>query len=157
MKRWARILIRALSVANLLQAVVGLVVMGEGVFRATARFETTGRHYAVFPYRAMIVINLVFLLTLIVGSIYLWKLSRRGLHVCNVLFFSELGYWLLLQRLSSASFGGGTTAESFRIALDEAAVMGNMGLWPQLLTLYPLIALLLLNLAYWKSSETAKH
>ncbi len=159
MRTWQTIIVRVFSLTNILQAAAGFFLISNGFFRVAARFESTGRQYALLPYYLMAMVNLAFLLGLVVGSVYLWRLRARGLHMCNLLFVCELAYWLLIWRLSSVprSSGNGTTMIQLLCrGLDDAAVMGNAGLWPQIVTLYPIFGLILLNIAYHGLPSSAK-
>lgn len=158
MKPLQKIIVRAISLTNFLQAAAGLLLISEGIFRVPGRFELTGRHYAVLPYYLMTAVNLGFLLALTVGAVYLWNLSSRGLRICNVVFLCELAYWLLVVHvpypLASDSHQFGWI---LRKGLAEAGAAGNIGLSPQILTLYPLIALVLLNISYSRFSHSTRY
>jgi hypothetical protein len=128
----------------MLLVATGLVLTFSGLFRFANHLEMNGRHYAVLPYYIMSALSLCFLVSLVVASIYLWRLQTWGLRACQVIFCVELIYWLLLLRIPVPSgHEGGATALLLR-GLSEMAVQGNIGLSPQFVTLYPVVGLLLL-------------
>jgi len=94
----------------------------------------------------MTLIDLACLLTLTVGSIYLWQLNRRGLRICNLVFGVEIamffggGAGLVLMML------GGRWA-AVGLSMGAAEGTGGLAIAPQIITAYPVLALVVLNLA----------
>jgi hypothetical protein len=94
----------------------------------------------------MTAINLCFVAALVVSAIYLLKLKMIGVVICNVLFVSELVYFLVFVTLLwSSLFSSG-------ISMSAAAAtgVGNIALAPQLICAYPVVGLVCLNVARWR-------
>ena len=102
----------------------------------------------------MVCIGTVFALLVFLSGFLLWRADRPALRLCNLLFGSELVYWVggpMVDVLLVTS----KSEWDHRVATSIGAVwgIGNMGIAPQLLSLYPVWVLLLLNLAYWRMGK----
>jgi len=103
--------------------------------------------------------NLCFLGSLVLGGLLLLRTDRRGLRVCNFLFVAEVLYWIgtpligfyLTMSLTTRRWAAGVSS-----SVAGATGIGNMGLAPQILTGYPIIALVLLNLAFRRLARRAE-
>src|SRR5260370_25914516 len=91
---------------------------------------------------------LVFASLALISGFFLWRTSRSALRLCNLLFGAQLVYWVggaMLDVMLATS----KSEWAHRLVTSLASVggIGNMGLAQQVLSLYPVWALLLLNLA----------
>jgi len=89
-------------------------------------------------------ISVVFLLVQVVAGIHLIRLRQSGIRISNVLFMSMILYFLAGPILFLT--GSGPIRDS--IAVTTGA--GNIGIGLQLITGYPVIALIVLNLVHRK-------
>jgi magnesium-transporting ATPase (P-type) len=96
-----------------------------------------------FPavFIAMTSINAILLLSLAYSGICLLQLRRAGVILSNIVFASELIWFLLVQGLLAL------TPSLISSSVGAAGGVGNMGIAPQILTGYPVVALIVLNLA----------
>jgi hypothetical protein len=144
-KSWQKLVFRLVSASNLFAVGVGLYMMSGPLFHTADHLRQRGHDYAIVPFYVICAINLGFLIALAIGSFYLWALKARGLRLCFYVFFAELGYWFVAFQLP------GSSRFSFFRGLSDSFAIGNMGIWIQFRTFYPLIALLLLGLgAGWR-------
>ena len=142
-KPWHRIFVRALSVVNLVQVFAGLsLVAVDFLFHSGDYLRVHPAHVA---YYSMQFLNLLFLAAIAIGSIWLWRFQPRGLLICNIAFVSELGYWLAIEYLQPPPLIWSAHTPAPDLAFAQARALANMGLAPQIYTLYPIIALILLN------------
>ena len=147
MKTWPKSTIRAVAIANVLLGGFGLYLQVDSALRFIQRsqlgFST--------PQIYWITASISFALTLatFLSGFFLWRTDRRALLLCNWLFGSELVYWVggsLLDVMLVTSKN--EWAHRFVMSTAAASGIGNMGLAPQVLILYPVWALILLNFAY---------
>jgi hypothetical protein len=96
------------------------------------------------------------LIMLVVGAAYLLRLNRLGLRICNTVFAIEIA-WFLGSSWISLALGmlGRWTHLSLSIAAAEG--IGSIGIIPQIITGYPVLALILLNLARGGFPDSAPH
>jgi hypothetical protein len=151
MRPWAARTIRAFAIVNVLLVMFGLYLL----------VGTVLRHYGLPPnpsapayyhqaFYGRSIINLLFLLALLAGSGFLWRLKRAGLTICNAVFALEILYFVGDALLDIILWMVGGKPALFAHGLAAAGGTGNMGIGPQLLTGYPIIALIALNIAYRK-------
>ena len=152
MSIWPKITIRTVALANIVMGAVGLFLQVDSVIRFSRRHQfTVAKPDEAYAYWVIVCIGFVFVSLTLLSGFFLWRTTRNGLRLCNLLFGSQLVYWV----------GGGildvmlVTSKSewaHRVVMSIAAAsgIGNVGLGPQLLSLYPVWVLLLLNLAYWR-------
>lgn len=95
--------------------------------------------YATEVFVVRTIINLVFLTVLVFAGIFLLRLRIQGVRVSNALFISMIVYF------AAGVMLGGEGAIGMSIA--ATAGTGEMGTAPQMLTGYPIISLIVLNLA----------
>ncbi len=151
MRRWASVVLRAFAVVNVLFAAVGLYYLTRTVLHAYARtpLPDDPAYYSQALY-ARSSINLLFLLALLAGSAYLWRLQRWGIVLCNIVFAGEILYFLGGVFFIFFSILAGGKIALIGSSLAASAGTGNMGIAAQHLTGYPIIALIVLNIAYRK-------
>jgi hypothetical protein len=85
---------------------------------------------------------------LLVCGYYIWRLRPIGLIIGNVVYGSELAYWLLsiyAVRFALLEWGG---AQSILSSVAVAGPLANSGLFTQFRIWYPLVAIALLNVSY---------
>jgi hypothetical protein len=135
------------AVTNFLVAMVGGFFMATYVPSVVAGSvgNSTKDPYFLQFYWPMTAMNLCFLGALVLGGIYLLKLENLGVTICNVAFIAEIVYFFSIDFFWSAPF-----SRAINLSAAAATGVGNMGLSPQLICGYPLIALLCLNLARWR-------
>ena len=157
MKRWPEISIRFFGALQWLLCAVGLWFLFQTVFTFTVRREFFGDN----PFQARIfyarsVINLVFIALLIWAGYLLLKLERRGVIATNWTLISEFGYFLLTIAVGLAfGLSGRENLELIGNAMGATAGIGDMGIAPHFVSGYPILALLVLNLARWKLDRSA--
>lgn len=141
-----RTAIRFISVLSFLFAIVGFYSLAMSLWRASEDSNKELAYVAVFWSR--ITINAVFLVLLGISARYLWQLRAVGLRISNILFTLELAYVFVLAFVENWLVKG-----DIATSLARTAGTGNMGVSPQMVTLYPFIALLVLN-AFWPNSHS---
>lgn len=151
MRPWAGVVLRAFAIVNVLFATFGLYFLVRtvlGVYASGPRPD----HLPFYPqaFYGRSIINLLFLLALLVGSVFLWRLQRRGLVICNIVFAGEILYFLATVLFGFASIFATGIIALIGDSIAATAGTGNMGINAQLLTGYPIIALIVLNIAFRK-------
>ena len=139
--RTYRLGVRMLGGISLVFCAIGLIaepLMLLGSLRWEKISGPTGSHLPIYVVTA---ISLGILTTLLVGSILLLRLRRRGLIVCAFAFVAEILYGLVLAvewlHLIGETANPSTLTKSWRAAIAA----GNVGMAPQFVVLYPLIGL----------------
>src|ERR1700722_9372084 len=144
---WPALIYRIFATANVLFVLFGLLFLVPTAWSVAAGGAevSANSHFAAW-FWAMTACNLIFLSLLVVGAARLLKLRPLGVTLCNFLFVSEIIYFmgigLLWSVLPQAS------------GIAEATGVGNMGVSPQVISGYPLIALVFLNLPRRKRTKT---
>ncbi len=145
MRDWGRTLIRSFGIANWFYGLTGAYFLVDGLRRV--------HHFGPRPYEAkayyfLVTINVLFLLAIFLTGYWLILIRRRGVVYSNYVFFMEILFWVLSALVAlKLIMSGNTTAASIGMSLGAVAGIGNMGTNLQFLTGYPLIALIVLNLA----------
>ena len=88
-------------------------------------------------FTAMTTLNVLFLTFLVAAGISLLKLKANSRKICNWLFSLEIAYFVAI----SVPWGMGHSH------IGAASGVGNMGIAPQFVTGYPIIALIAVNVA----------
>lgn len=141
--RWPKRVVQTFGVFHILFAVFGLyLVLGlAGFFESLDEvFKRTG---SSFPYRReayllRTVICLTFLGAEGIAGLHLLRTRLRGVRISNVLFASMVVYFLFPWELF------GPTVDR---SMGATAGTGNVGITLQLVTGYPILALIALNVA----------
>jgi len=151
MRPWAARTIRAFAIVNVLLVMFGLYLLVGTVLRDYGLPpDPTAPAYYHQAFYGKSIINLLFLIALLAGSRFLRRLERRGLWICNIVFTGEILYFLGTVAFEVFSgFAGGEIA-LIGFSMGAAGGTGDMGISPQTLTGYPIIALIVLNIAYRK-------
>jgi len=164
MESWARTALRLLAVANILQSLVGFYhVQLSATILAELRASNPSRGLSEeYPhlftvYHTMFIINLSCLTVLFISAFYVWRLHGRGRTICNVLFIFEVAYWAGMYGIRFALLEWGNWgALLLRGTISFTHAFSNAGLSTQYRTLYPLIGLVVLNLAYSRMGHATK-
>ena len=144
---WGPGIIRVFGALNILFAAVGFYFLGESAPRTIARVHNSADQPCVREvYWTMTVIELCCLLALAIGGVYLLRLKRRGLVVSNFVFAAEIAWFFGTTALALTLGMAGGQAGLLGMSTFAAGGIGGMGTAPQILTAYPLWALVALNL-----------
>ena len=144
---WGRILIRSFGIANWFYGLTGSYLLVDGLWR--------GRHFGFGPnpyeaeaYYFDVAINALFLLGLFLSGYWLILIRRRGAVFSNYVFSMEILFFVVSSLVSlRLALSSNPRAVSVGMSLGAMGGIGNMGTALQLLTGYPLIALVALHLA----------
>ena len=145
MRDWGRILIRSFGIANWFYGLTGVYFLVDGLQRV--------RHFGPRPYEAkayyfLVTINALFLVAVFLTGYWLILIRRRGAVFSNYVFSMEILFWVLSPLVElKLVMSGNATAVSVGMSLGVVEGIGNMGTNLQMLTAYPLIAFIALNLA----------
>ena len=147
---WPALTYRAFALGNFLVVVIGLLFLLPTAW--SVRFGAvenvpTNSHFASW-FWAMVFINLCFLAMLAVAGIHLFRLRSSGVTMSNAVFAGEIVYFVVTGFLWFA------LPRPISMGVAAATGVGNMGLSPQVISGYPLVALICLNLARWKRAKT---
>ena len=145
---WNRRIIRTIGTASVLLALLGgYAVIEAGPVLRRLR-DSPAKPYVREAYCVMGLVDLCCLVTVAVGGVYLLRLRRAGLIISNVGFAIEIAWFLangLLLPLIWFIWGG--RAHALTDSIAAASGIGSIGTTPQILTGYPVLALIFLNLA----------
>jgi hypothetical protein len=142
---WGRTLVRSFGIANWFYGLTGAYFLVDGLWRAN--------HFGPYPYEArayyfLVTINALFLLAIFLTGYWLILIRRRGVVLSNYVFSTEILFFVLPPLVSlKLVMSGNANAVSVGMSLAAVEGIGNMGTILQLLTAYPLIALIALNVA----------
>ena len=152
---WPKITIRTIALANIVMGAMGLFLQIDSLIRFYRTYQfTVARPYEAYAYWVIVCIGFVFVSLTLLSGFFLWRTTGSGRRLCNLLFGSQLVYWVggaILDVMLVTSKG--EWAHRVVMSIAAASGIGNVGLAPQLLSLYPVWILLLLNLAYWRMGK----
>jgi hypothetical protein len=149
---WPKITIRTIAIGNILMGAMGLYLQIDSAIRFSLRHQfTTARPYEAHAYWVASSISFVFASLALLSGFSLWRNGRSALRLCNWFFGSELAYWvgsamLVVMLVTSKS----DWAHRLGMTIGSVGGIGDMGTAPQVLSLYPVWVLVLLNVAYWR-------
>jgi hypothetical protein len=147
MRDWGRTLIRSFGIANWFYGLTGSYLLVHGLWRAH-HFGFGSNPYEPEAYYLYVAINALFLSAIFLAGYWLILIRRRGAVFSNYVFSMEIVFWVLSEVVSSElMMSANATAVAVGRSLGATAGIGNMGTALQILTGYPLIALIALNLA----------
>jgi hypothetical protein len=148
-KSWPAVIIRIFAAINLLMGLVGLVALWASV-RTTLKFDPWSQDPPFYAqaYYTRSGINVVFVVLTILGGLYLWRLGRRGWTVCKVLFIAQIVYFFIGWFDFLLPLAMGDRASAVSRAFGACRGTGDMGTNLQVITGYPVIALIGLKIAY---------
>ncbi|HEV2245538.1 MAG TPA: hypothetical protein VGW37_02695 [Terriglobia bacterium] len=153
---WRVRAIRALAIANGIFVLGGLYLLVDAIERnyEFGRLAPPEPYYAqVFYARSLL--NLGFLVGLAVASVGIWRLMPSGRRLCNAVLVGGVLYVVSMSVFEVTTAFCGGTLELLGRALAASGGTGNMGIAPQVVTGYPVIALVILNLAFPASEGSA--
>jgi len=105
--------------------------------------------YAMRVFWAMACVSMIFGVIGLISVPPLWHLDDGGRRLCNWLFGTELVYWVANSQITILlAMSNSEWIHSLGTSMGPARASGGMATAPQFLTLYPVWALVLLNLAY---------
>ena len=147
MRDWGRILIRSFGIANWFYGLTGSYFLVDGLWRVR-HFGFGPNPYEAEAYYFDVAINALFVFGIFLSGYWLILIRRRGAVLSNYIFFTEIlvfvvSSWVSLILVTSRN----ATAASIGKSFGAVGGIGNMGTVLQLLTGYPVIALVALNLA----------
>ncbi len=149
MRLWPRRTIRSFGVANVVFGLVGLAAIVASVaLRATRTVSRCEAPYVAQAYYVATAINLICVLALLYAGVCLWQVQRRGVIISNALFVFEIVYFVGSSWIGLALAMAGGKAATIGHSMSAVGGTGNMGTAPQIITGYPAIALIVLNIAY---------
>jgi len=152
---WPKITIRTIALGNVVMGGFGLFLQIDGVIRSSLRHQFTAtRPHETYAYWVIACMCFAFVSLTLLSGFLLWRAGRPALRLCNWLFGSQLVYWvgssvLDVRLLTSKS----EWAHRLVTSIGAVSGVGNVGLGPQVLSLYPVWVLVLLNLAYWRMGK----
>lgn len=151
---WPRKVVPALGTINILLGLAGIYALWAEfyIFTHNPHDFVHRAPYLDEAFHATAAVDLVCLVTIIVGGILLLRIRRSGRVICNLLFSFEIAYWLFIAALGLIPGGSGSFTPVIR-SVAAAAVLGNLGMGPQMISAYPIIALVVLNLAYHRLNQ----
>jgi hypothetical protein len=142
--RWPSFVFRGFGIANFLFACLGLLFLASTVseVRERALGNTSEYPYFLLAFWTMTTVNLLFLTLLVFAGIRLLQVKSLGVAVCDVVFAAEMAYFMTLGIL-----WGAVSLPSVSSSIAAATGLGSVGVSPQVICGYPLLALIFLNLA----------
>lgn len=145
---FSRRVIQTIGILNILVTAAGVYVASTGAVPILARVhDSPATPYVRELCYVMSLVDFCCLVALTVGGIYLVRLKRSGLRICNLVFVIEIAWFL-----ATAVTGFTSAMSSGRLALlghsiAAASGIGSLGTAPQIITAYPVLALIFLNSA----------
>jgi hypothetical protein len=142
---WGRILIRSFGIANWFYGLTGTYFLVDRLWRVP--------HFGPRPYEAEayyfdVAINALFVFGIFLSGYWLILIRRRGAVLSNYIFSTEILFFVLSSWVSLIlAMSRNATAASIGKSFGAVGGIGNTGTALQLLTGYPVIALVALNLA----------
>ncbi len=138
---WPKIVVRIFGVLHLILVAIGVYLFSTGI--SLAVFSKPSDPFSEYPYEMQAYVlrtaaNLVFLVTLLAAAVLLLRLRYLGVVLSNVLFIAMIVYLL-----DPFSFFLG---EGFARSMAVTAGI-NAPMMPVLYTGYPVVSLIVLNLA----------
>jgi hypothetical protein len=147
-RNWQKPTIQGFGCANLFFVAVGLYFQVETLFSVGRRHRPIeGAPYDIEAFYIMTAMEFVSLVLLAVAGFYLLRLNRKGLLLCNVVFAYEIASLFVSSVLELALGMAGGKWALVGGSMAAAGGIGGMGTAPQILIGYPLIGLIVLNIA----------
>jgi len=147
---WPAVTYRVFAIGNVLVVLIGLLFLlptAWSVRIGAVENAPANSNFAIW-FWSMTSVNVCLLALLVVGGVHLFRLRPSGVTICNAVFVGEIVYFFVIGFLWSALRG------PISMGLAEATGVGSMGLSPQVISGYPLIGLICLNLARRKRTKT---
>jgi hypothetical protein len=149
-KAWPKYAVRSIAFGNLVMCAVGILLQIDAMIRVAQRPQLSNvSTYAMRAFWAMACISMIFGVVGFISVPLLWHLEDSGRRLCNWLFGTELAYWVANSQITILLvMSNNEWIHSLGKTMGHARASGAMATAPQFLTLYPVWALVLLNLAY---------
>ena len=149
---WAKVTIRAIALGNSALGTAGLLLQADSAFRFSQKNQfSSAAPYETYAYWVMASISFALAFVAFLSGFFLWRADRSALRLCNWLFGSQLLYWVGKSILDIGLVTSKSEqAHLYATSIARATGIANMGTAPQIVLLYPVWALVLLNLAYWR-------
>ena len=146
---WPASTTRAIGIMNMILGAVGCVLVVRGILIVLR--STSSEPFLTEVSFLRLGLNLVFLIVLILAGVFLVRFQRRGVLLTNIALGAEIAYLIFGSGLGLfLSLSQNQTFSLVGNALAATGGSGNIGLAPQLLLAYPLLALAALNIAFRK-------
>lgn len=148
MRVWPEGTIRGFSVVGILLGAIGTWLQMDGILRYASRGP------GPLPYEAPAFyveasIDLICALATFVAGVFLWRCGRAGRVVSIVVFATEIAYFMANILIEIVlSMAGGDRGQAISLAMGAVGGIAGMGTVLQNITFFPVIALIVLNLAY---------
>ncbi len=157
MKRWPRITVRIFGVLHIVMGLVGIIMIAWGCVSPMTQLllESPRYPYAKPFYYGYTIIGLISLVFLIGAGVAMCRLAPRGRQLSNVVLGFEIAFSLAeWETILFVLPMWGATAKKLG---DTLLMTSGIGAFDevQILTGYPLIALIAINLAYKRLHEKA--
>jgi hypothetical protein len=155
---WARRIIRAVAIMNILFGGYGGYLAGRGAKGILARvLNSPAKPWVHEAYCVMTLVDLCCLLMLAVGGVFLLQLNRVGLRICNLAFVMEIAWFLGTSWVPLALAMSRGRWALLGQSIAAAGGIGSLGTAPQFIIGYPVLALVILNLARGGFRNSALH
>jgi hypothetical protein len=131
-----------IGVGNIAFAIIGMLNIAFSIGRIVRGFRNFNTESAIITaFWVMTVINGMFIVMLAVSGLRLVRGSNTATTLANATYIVEITYFLCIGILWSSP-------ASLSDAIAGATGGGNMGIAPQVMTLFPVIALFVLNVRF---------
>jgi|SRR6185312_4056620 len=131
---------KIIGVINIAYAFLGLLSIGFSIIPTVRYFETrTVDPGVITAFWIMTLINTLFIVLLVISGAKLYRKNGSGITIASATYIVETTYFVCVGFLWLSPFGD---------AIAGATGGGNMGIAPQVITLFPIIALLVLNVPF---------
>jgi hypothetical protein len=135
-----RLILRILSVLTLSEGGIGLLLSSLNLITLRLDYVSVGGSHPAWLSYATASIGLMFNIALVAAGVLLWKLRRKGLVLLTGVLITEL---MSLIFMSSAPVFGASSKEH-----GYLTGMGLLPFTPQIATAFPIVAGVLIFLAY---------
>ena len=149
MRDWQKFVVRLFGLLDFLYGAAGAYFVLDGLVRVRQNVQ----HLAKFRYEPIafdveLAINALLLAGLILAAYWLVRLDRRGTVLSNYVFSLEILFWVAIAVVDlPLAMSHTRTAEEISKSMGAVAGIANMGTALQILTGYPIIGLVVLNVA----------
>lgn len=159
MKSWPRVTLRTFAVLHILMASEGLALGTVHQLRqllSGAILTNVAEPYVHQVFLVDTTFDAFCLVLLIPAGLALWRLDRRGVRLSNVILGSEIVYLLLESQLTVWLQFLGHKAALIGLSIAAATGIGGLGTALQLMTGYPLVGLIAINVAWRKLNRASR-
>jgi hypothetical protein len=148
MRDWPKSVVRLFGLLNFLYGAAGAYFVLDGLVRVSQRVQHLAKYrYDPIVFDVELAINALLLAGLILAAYWLVRLDRRGTVLSNYVFSLEILFWVVIAVVDlPLAMSHNRTAEEISKSMGAVAGIANMGTAPQILTGYPIIGLVVLNI-----------